>query len=399
MKRHLARLLTVSVSSLIATAGAADINVWSHLDGPELAWLKIQATNFETVYGHHVVITSAKFDVMRDKFIADAPKGLAPDLLVTQPQDRISAFVDAKVIEPMDRYVTNKDDLLKVAVDAMTYQGRMYAVPMYAETVALVYNKALVPTPPASWDALVRAAQNDVQRGRGGLIVDVANAYMTFGVTSAFGGYVFKNNGGKLDVNNIGIANDGAVRAARALADLRLGSRVVPATYDGGAARKQFFDGKAAFFVTGPWDMGEIKRSGLDFGIMPMPAPTGATGKWRPFVGVQGIMMNAYSKQKSVAAQFATFLASEGAQVSFGKTSASIPVSSAALDKMRADPVLSAFTQIVKGGISMPNVREMGDVWGPWQDALKEATTKPGADVAKILADAEKTIRASFKKK
>lgn len=399
MKRVLARLSALVALGLPFHAHAADINVWSHLDGPELAWLKVQATNFQTVYGHRVVITSAKFDMMRDKFISDAPKGLAPDLLVTQPQDRISTFVDAKVIEPMDRYITKKDGLLKVALDAVTYQGNIYAVPMYAETVALVYNKSLFPTAPATWEALVRNAQTDVQRGRGGLLIDVGNAYMTFGITSAFGGYVFKNNGGRLDVQNMGLANDGAARALRTLADLRLKDKIVPATFDGAAARTAFLEGKAAYYVTGPWDMGEIKRSGVNYGIAPMPAPTGAVGKWRPFVGVQGIVMNAYSKQKPVAALFANFLASEGAQVSFGKVSASIPVSHAALGKMKGDPALDAFVGIVKGGIPMPNVREMGGVWGPWQDAYKVAVTTPDADVAKLLADAEQTIRGGIKKR
>ncbi|MFC3835057.1 MULTISPECIES: maltose ABC transporter substrate-binding protein [Deinococcus] len=394
MKRIAVTVLSLALAS---QAGAATLTVWSHFGGPELTWLKEQASAFQKKTGNQVNIVTVPLDQMKDKFIQSAPKGQGPDMLLTLPHDQLGALAAAGVIEPMDKYVTSKTDFDKTAVNAMTYNGKLFGLPMYAEAVAVVYNKKLVPTAPTTWAEFLKVAQTNTGNGKFGYLADLSNAYMQYGVISAYGGYVFKANGGSLNTKDVGLANAGADKASAFLNDLRYKYNLVPEGVDGGAAKSAFVDGRLAMLLTGPWDMGDIKKAGVDYGITSFPTPPGATGKWSPFVGVQGTMINAYSKNKAIAAQFAKAVAVSDAQVSFNKAGGRIPVSLSARTKLKADPVVVGFGKSISAGTPMPNVPAMGAVWGPWSAAIAQSVQKPNQDYGSILKKAVTEINGNIK--
>ena len=397
MKRALG--LTVLSLALLGSASAqkTSLTVWTHFDGPEGAWLKGQVAAWAAKNGATVQVVNVPFAQLNDKFIQSAPKGQGPDLVVTQPQDRVGQLAAAGVLEPMDKYVLSKSDLQKVAVDAMTYRGKLFGLPMFAEAVAVVYNKKLVTSFPTTWDAFIKAAQQNTSSGKFGFLTPLDNAYQNFGVISAYGGYIFKNTGGTLDVKNVGIGNAGAAKAMALLNDLRYKYNLIPEGVNGDAAKSAFVSGRLAMFLTGPWDMGDIKKAGIQYGIANLPVPPGASGKWSPFVGVQGIMLSAYSKQKEKAAALAKALVSSDAQVGFNKAGGRIPVSKAALVKLKGDPVVAGFSKAIAVGTAMPNVPEMGAVWGPWTNAVTQSTAKPSPNYQQILDSATKEINSNIK--
>ncbi|GGR50345.1 maltose ABC transporter substrate-binding protein [Deinococcus seoulensis] len=391
------KALTVLSLALLGQASAATITVWTHFGDSELAWLRTQAAQFKTKTGNTVNIVSVPFDQIPDKLIQSAPKGQGPDLVTTLPQDRLGQLAAAGVIEPMDKFITSKTDLDKTAVSAMTYGGKLFGLPMFAEAVAVVYNKKLVPSAPTTWNAFLAAAQKNTSSGKYGYLADLSNAYMQFGIVSAYGGYVFKNTGGTLNTKDVGLANAGADKASAFLNDLRYKYNLVPEGVDGGAAKSAFVDGRLAMFLTGPWDMGDIKKAGIDYGIMTFPTPPGASGKWSPFVGVQGTMLNAYSKNKAAAALFAKQISSSDAQVAFNKAGGRIPVSLSARTKLKADPVVVGFGKSISAGTPMPNVPQMGAVWGPWSNAIAQSVQKPGQNYGQILDKAVQEINSNIK--
>ena len=389
--------LSLLSMALLGSASAANLTVWTHFGTSELAWLKSQAEAYEKKTGDKITVVSVPFDQIPDKLIQSAPKGQGPDIIVTLPQDRLGQLASAGVIEPLDRYVTSKTDLDKTGVAAMTYNGKLFGIPMFAEAVALVYNKKLVPNPPTTWEAFLCTAQKNTGNGRFGFLADLGNAYMNYGVISAYGGYVFKNQGGTLNVKDVGLANEGADKAAAFLNDLRYKHNLVPEGVDGSAARSAFIDGRLAMFLTGPWDMGDIKKAGVDYGITTFPTPPGASGKWSPFVGVQGTMINAYSKNKAAAAAFAKNISSADAQVAFNKAGGRIPVSLAARAQLKSDPVVTGFGKSISVGTPMPNVPQMGAVWGPWSNAVAQSVQKPNPNYKEINDKAVQEINSNIK--
>lgn len=389
-------LLALSIA-MLGQASAATITVWTHFGTTELDWLKAQAAQYEKKSGNKITVVSVPFDNIPDKLIQSAPKGQGPDLVVTLPQDRLGQLAAAGVVEPMDKYVASKTDLDKTAVNAFTYQGKLLGIPMFAEAVAVVYNKKLLPNAPTSWDAFLKAAQSNTGSGKFGYLADLGNAYMQYGIVSAYGGYVFKNSGGTLNVKDVGLGNAGADKASAFLNDLRYKYGLVPEGVDGGAAKSAFTDGRLAMFLTGPWDMGDIKKAGIDYGIMQFPTPPGASGKWSPFVGVQGTLMSAYSKNKAAAAAFAKQMSSADAQVAFNKAGGRIPVSLAARTKLKSDPVVSGFGKSISAGTPMPNVPQMSAVWGPWSNAIAQSVQKAGQNYTQILDKAVQEINSNIK--
>lgn len=384
--------------ALAGSASAANLTVWSHFqDAAEVRWLQAQAAAFSKASGHKVTIVSVPLDQIPDKLIQAAPKGQGPDMVVTLPQDRLGQLSAAGVIEPMDRYVVSKTDLDRTAVSALTYKGKLFGMPMFAESVALIYNKKLVPRAPTTWNEFISVAQKNTGNGKFGFLTDLSNAYANYGFISAYGGYIFKNNSGTLNVQDVGIGNSGAIKAAALMNDLRYKYNLVPEGVSNDVAKGAFVDGRLAMVVTGPWDMGDIKKAGIDYGIATVPTPPGATSKWSPFVGVQGVVLNAYGKNKAAAAQFAKALVTSPAQYSFNQAGGRIPVSLAARTRLKADPVVTGFSKAISAGTPMPNVPEMGAVWGPWGSAVTQSVQKPTPNYAAILAAALKEIQNSIK--
>ncbi len=390
------KALTILSLALLGQASAANITVWTHFGGAELTWLKDQAAAFDKK-GNKTTIVSVPFDQIPDKLIQSAPKGQGPDVIVTLPQDRLGQLASAGVIEPMDKYITSKTDLDKTALSAMTYQGKLFAIPMFAEAVALVYNKKLVPNAPTTWADFLKVAQANTGNGKFGYLADLSNAYMNYGIVSAYGGYVFKNTNGTLNTKDIGLANAGADKASAFLNDLRYKYNLVPEGVSGDVAKGAFTDGRLAMFLTGPWDMGDIKKAGIDYGIAPFPTPPGASGKWSPFVGVQGTMINAYSKNKVAAAGFAKQISSSDAQTAFNKAGGRIPVSLSARTKLKSDPVVAGFGKSISAGTPMPNVPAMGAVWGPWSNAIAQSVQKANQNYSQILDKAVQEINSNIK--
>ena len=391
------KALTLLSLALLGQASAATLTVWTHFGENELVWLRDQAKTFEAKTKNKVNIVSVPFDDLTTKFLQSAPKGQGPDLIVTQAHDRIGQMAAAGVIEPMDKYMTSRTDLDKTAVQAMTYKGKLFGIPMFAESVALIYNKKLVPTAPTSWNALLSAAQKAQKSGALGFVMPLDNAYLTYGFTSAYGGYVFKNTGGTLNTKDIGLGNAGAVKAAGFMNDLRYKYNLIPEGITGDAVKSAFTQGRAAMMISGPWDIDDIRKQGIDFGIAPFPTPPGASGKWSPFVGVQGTIMNAYSKNKAAAAQFAKAITTADAQISFNKAGGRIPVSLAARTRLKSNPVVAGFSRTISAGTPMPNIPEMGSVWGPWTNAITQVSQKPGQNYSQILTKAVTEIKGTIK--
>ncbi|GHF81831.1 sugar ABC transporter substrate-binding protein [Deinococcus ficus] len=391
------KALTILSLALLGNASAATLTVWTHFGTSELQWLKDQAAAYAKASGNKVDIVSVPFDNIPDKLIQSAPKGQGPDIIVTLPQDRLGQLAAAGVIEPMDKYVTSRSDFDKTALSAMTYQGKLFAIPMFAEAVAVVYNKKLVPKAPTTWAEFLKTAQALQTGGNYGFLADLGNAYMNYGIVSAYGGYVFKNNNGTLNVKDVGLSNAGADKASAFLNDLRYKYNLVPEGVSGDAASSAFTQGRLGMFLTGPWSMGDIKKAGINYGIIPFPTPPGATGKWSPFVGVQGTMMSAYSKNKVAAAAFAKRISSADAQVAFNKAGGRIPVSLAARTKLKSDPIVAGFGKTISMGTPMPNVPQMGAVWGPWSNAIAQSVAKPNQNYSQILDKAVQEINSNIK--
>ena len=178
----------------------------------------------------------------------------------------------------------------------------------------------------------------------------------------ACGGYIFNYKGGAYDVSDIGLANDGAIKAYEFINDLKNKYNLVSGDITADIARSNFQNGKCAYYIGGPWDIDGFKSAGTHFAISEMPTFNG-----KPFVtpvGTQVSFVSKVSKNKEKAWEFIKYLVDNGASEMY-TVGNRIPakISEQGIDKIKEDKFAKVFATQINNGEPMPTVSEMGQLW------------------------------------
>lgn len=279
----------------------------------------------------------------------------------------------------------NPADYPKVAIDAVSYDGKQFAVPIALEAVALIYNKKMVPEAPKNWDDFVRVAKEK------GFAFDARGFFFSYGFLGGSGAYVFKNNGGSLDPKDVGLANDGAKAGLQLLHDMVHTQKFFPADVNYEYAQGRFIQGKTGMLINGPWAIADIQNANIEVGVAPMPTlPNGKP--FNPFVGVQSGFVASASRNQEVAWDFVKFMQENAPPVLY-KAGKRIPAAlkhQQAAD-VKADAVVQGFIASAANGTPMPNIPAMQQVWGPAGDMIGLVLDKK-VSPAQAAADALKKI-------
>jgi arabinogalactan oligomer/maltooligosaccharide transport system substrate-binding protein len=366
--------------------------VWHSYRGEEKTALEKLVAAYNTAQatkGVKVTTLAVPFDAFADKITAAVPRGQGPDIFI-YAQDRLGGWVEAgNTIEPIDFYL-DKDTsgrFLPTTMEAMTYRGTVYGLPLNFKVLTMIYNKKLVAAPPKTSAELVATAKKltDAGTGRFGLAYWYSNFYYHAPLLGAFGGRVFDAKG-KLVLNSAENA-----RSLETLMKWVERDKILPAEPSTALVTSLFNEGKAAIVFSGPWFLGEIAK-GIDYGLAPLPTIDEAGGKpLRPWMTVEGVYIAAPSKNKEAAYDFVKYvtdlpqakvLALEGRQTPANKAVYDDPA-------VRADAVIQTFRKQVEVATPMPNLVEMTMVWTPITTAMntvvqKSALPKAALDVAQL---------------
>jgi arabinogalactan oligomer/maltooligosaccharide transport system substrate-binding protein len=368
-----ASLLVLGVAT--GRAAAADLVLWHAYRAEEKAALeKLVAQYNAAAKGPKVTTLAVPYDAFADKITAAVPRGKGPDLFI-YAQDRLGGWIEAgNTVEPIDFFLDDsvKKRFIPSTLEAMTYRGSVYGVPLNYKEITLIYNRKLVKTPPKTTGELVAVAKklSDAKAGRFGLAYPYTDFYYHAALMNAFGGRVF-DPGTKPVLD--------APENAKAL-ELLLKwidkDQILPKEPSTALITALFNEGKAGIVFSGPWFLGEIAK-GIDWSLARLPTVDEAGGKpMRPWITVEGVYVAAPSGQKEAAFAFARWLTDTQAAKVMALEGRQTPANQEVYKDARvaADPVLKAFHDQVEVAILMPNVPEMTMVWSP-------ATTMMGAVV------------------
>jgi arabinogalactan oligomer/maltooligosaccharide transport system substrate-binding protein len=396
-------LSVLGLLPLTAAAAETEIVLWHSYRAEEKSALeKVVAEYNKANAGKFKVTTLAvPYDAFADKITATVPRGKGPDLFIFA-QDRLGGWIEAgNTIEPIDFFL---DDALKkrfipTTMEAMTYRGTVYGLPLNYKNIALIYNKKLVPTPPKTTGELVAMAKKltDKKGGRFGLACSYGDFYYHAALMNGFGGGVFdakfnptlnsKENVQSVDYLLKWIDKDG----------------ILPAEPSTALITSLFNDGKAGIVFSGPWFLGEIAK-GIDYGITTLPTIDEAGGKpMRPWMTVEGVYVTAPSKNKEAAFEFAKFLTQTASAKVLALEGRQSPANAEVYNdaEVAKDPQIKAFRDQVNTAVPMPNVPEMTMVWSPATTAmnaiLKKAST-PKAALDKAQQQVAKDVAGLRKK-
>jgi len=324
------------------------------------------ANGFAEEYGVNVVVQPMAFGDVRDQFLTSAPVGEGPDI-VEAAHDWVGALVQAGVAAPID--LGDKiDQFAAPAIQAFTSNGQLYGVPNITENVALFRNTNIVDVVPTTWDDLANTCVDLEAAGvEYCLLLQQGDAYHFYPILTSFGGYLFGLDAqGNYNPADLGIDSEGGLASAVWL-DKMVKDGHIAASIDFDTAKSLFIEGKAAFYITGPWNLPAFQEAGVKYAISPIPA---GTEDARPFMGVRGLMVNAFSPQLALAQAFLTeYWSTPEAMQKFYDATKKTPALLSVLNGIN-DPDVIALGEAGKYADPMPSIPAMDSFWSSMGDAI-----------------------------
>ncbi|MBS2038412.1 extracellular solute-binding protein [bacterium] len=372
---------------------ARPLRVWTAFEGPELEAFKGLCSR----YGQPVEVLGVPFDGLKNKVLVATPAGQGPEIVVG-PQDWLGVFSAAQLLEPLPESMVGplKKEVLPVAMDGVTYEGKVYAYPILLDGLALLRNPELAPRSPKSIEDLrdyaLELQNHSTAKGFKGFYFDLRELYFSWPFFSASGATVFKSGG--LDP---GLTGPEGVQATLYLKSLR-DQGLVPLGAQNDFAKSMFLDGRLAMTLNGPWFLGDLRARKTPYIIEPVPPGTHPAAS---FIGVNGLMVNQLSPRKQDAFPLVEFLGSKDCQVTMALASGRVPARRDAQAEVAKDPIkgpdIAAFTRVVEQGVAMPNHPAANAVWDPMKQSL-ELITKGEVDPTTELQGADRAIREKIQR-
>jgi len=326
---------------------------------------------FERLSGVNVVVQHP--EGAPDKFQAAAAAGKGPDIMCWA-HDRVGEWAKSGLLVPIRPSRRIRDEIDDSAWRAFTYRGQVWGYPLAIEAIGLIYNKALVPTPPASFEEVIALDQQLQKDGKRAILWAYNNSFFSWPLLAGPGGFIFGRNAqGELDPKQVGVNTPGALQGAQMLERLvRDGHMPRGARY--AEMEAAFARGQVAMMINGPWAWDNVRKVGIAFGVAPIPSIGGQPSK--PFVGVLGCMITAPSRVKDIAQEFIEqhLLKVESLKIISADVPLGTPANKAYYAELSADPNIVATMANARAGVPIPNIPEMGRFF-PAMDAALEAIT------------------------
>jgi maltose-binding protein MalE len=316
-------LLVASGAWLLAGCGhrpgdTVHITIW-HQDRIDVrVVLEKQIGRFMALHpGVRVEQLFKETEELRSGFIIAALAGQGPDI-VYGPSDQVGPFETMRIILPLEGIF---DSIWTSSYDprAMTwYKGHLYQVAdKLGNHLTLVYNRKLVPVPPATDLEMIAIGKSlTTSRGAGhgaryGLAWNYTEPFFFIPFLTGFGGWIMDGEG------RPALDSRATVEALKFIKDLRDVHRIIPNEADYEIADVLFKDGNAAMIINGDWSWAGYRKAGLDIGVAPLPKIT-STGLWcGTMVSPKGFSINANvtEEKKKWVVELIRYLMSEENQM------------------------------------------------------------------------------------
>ena len=381
------------------------VRIWHQKIGAEAVLFERVVKEYNNAHNDRVVeILYKETEELRNLFIVASAGGQGPELIYG-PSDNVSIFSITDVIRPLTGVLDS------VYLSQFTNEGviewegdPLMIADQVGNHLTFVYNKALIPEPPATTDELIQVLgdltvdlDGDGKIDRYGLTWNYTEPFFFAPFLTGFGGWMLDGEG------NPTLNTEETIRAIQFILDLRDKHGVIPRESDYNIAETLFKEGRAAAIINGPWAWAGYTESGIDIGLARIPMIS-STGNWAsPLISSKGYSLNANVEEAKlpVVKEVLEYLTNAEMQAAMAQEISTIPT----IKSVRADPViqenpvLKASLQQVEVGLPMPVQPQMRQVWdgmrGPYQLIMNGATSASEGALL-MQQEAEKRIADTF---
>ena len=347
------------------------------------AYLKEAAPGLDLVFEKKTSLTDSL------KLVGNDPSA-ACDLFLFA-HDKIGVFAEMGILAPVTDFVEEERlaDYLPMTIEAATYQGTLYQLPLYFETLLFMYNRRYMQDEevPSTTEELYSYMEANTGRGRYGFVEQHSTAYYSAAWIHGFGGSL-------IDENGVPFPDAQAVKDALAY-HLKFVA-LMPGETEYSTVNTLFLEGKADATIGGPWLVPSAREAGIDLGIAPMPTVEETGKALAPYSGVQGIhVLKAAAADKAEAVkQLLDALTDPAVGIDLALASGCAPANGLCYsdDAVAGDGLVQAMRATAEIAVPMPNLPEMDVMWTVMGNLLTDVNLS-GKPIDESFDDAQAKAR------
>jgi len=288
-------------------------------------------------------------DQQLPKILAAIVGNATPDLLWYAP-NLTGQLVELNALRPLEDWLTSSaiaQSLDPNLLESMELEGHLWSIPFGTNNVGIYYRPSLfkaagIEQLPQTWDEfqqvarqLTRDTNGDRRIDQHGILLPLGKGEWTVFMWLPF----MWSAGGELQTNGeIELLNPGAIAALDLWRDLLESGATILSAPERGYELDGFVAGKVAMQLSGPWTLAQLQATGVDFGVLPIPAET----RKATAIGGENLFLFKTAPEREQAAQiFLEYVLSEPFQTQWAIGTGYLPVNLQA----RQNPDYRAFRE------------------------------------------------------
>ncbi|HAJ64519.1 MAG TPA: ABC transporter substrate-binding protein [Cyanobacteria bacterium UBA8543] len=316
-------------------------------------------------------------DQQTPKILASVVGNVPPDLLWFNPTIT-GELVELNAIRPLEDWLAAsslKDEIDPALFESMQFQGHVWSVPFGTNNAGIFYRPSLfeaagITQLPRTWKQLREAARTvtrdvdgDGRVDRHGILLPLGKGEWTVFMWLPFlwsAGGELTNSQGAATSKDVNLVSEKAIAALQFWRDLIEDHSAVLSLPERGYEMNRFIAGKVAMQFSGPWTLGELKRTGVDFRVFPMPSEA----RQATVIGGENLFLFKTTPQRERAAfTFAEYVMGEEFQTQWAIGTGYLPVNLKARQSqayqafVQKQPAVKVFLEQAEYGRSRPIFR------------------------------------------
>lgn len=337
------------------------------------------------------VILEKKSDLTESlKMVGSDPKA-APDMYFFA-HDKIGVYAEMDILAPITDIIPEEDlaPYMDITINAATYQGEIYQLPIYYETLLFMYNRLYMKDDevPKTTEELYTYMEENTKGGHYGFVEQHSTPYYAAGWINGFGGSILSEDG---------VPGLDSAETIAALDYHKKFIDLMPGETEYATVNTLFNEGMAHATIAGPWLIPTVRATGIDVGIASMPVIDETQTPISPYMGVQGIQVlkHASENKKESVEKVLRVLMEPEVGIELAMASGCAPANEACYDNpdVAGDEAVMAMKETAAHAVPMPNIPEMDVMWTVVGNLMTDVNMS-GKNTAESARDAQEKAEA-----
>lgn len=337
-----------------AKDGKTELTMWGSWGGDQVPQLEKQLDAYNASQDK-IHVTYQVQDGMEQKLLTAIASNEVPDVVLW---DRFNTNIYAPrgAFTQLDDFVAKDKldmaDFYEPAVDELSYDDKLYGIPLTVDTRIIFYNKKMFeeagvdPASITNWETLREAAIKLTKRENGKLV----QSGLSLKDTGLFNNWIQQAGGTMVDETatppKTAFNSEAGLTVLDYWDQLQNKDKVYELGFEDAYGGDGFKAGKVAMTFNGPWTLENYREAGLDFGVIGQPE--GPNGDQSAMMGGFGLIIPNKAKNSEAAWEFIKWWTTQPENgVEFAKISGNIPASKKAAEDpyFADDEILKVFTE------------------------------------------------------